>query len=87
MAVVVLTESTCDRCGRVDRRTGAHGDVPPPSWALVTVTFRDPSPLYAGWENSALHRRVLCHDCGIDVKDVSYDKSRASTPVPAERIE
>ena len=61
MAIKVLTESTCDICGKIHIRDKAEGGIPPIDWASLELTVRLEGE---GWTN---HRTIysyqVCAEC------------------------
>lgn len=58
MGTKVYTESTCDRCGRIERGKGAYGELPPVGWSGIEITRRGEGE---GWTNST--RQINGHIC------------------------
>ena len=63
---IVITLTTCGRCGKEERRAGAHGERVPTGWATVRISFSGDD------SERARHDLILCHACGLNIKDFAY---------------
>lgn len=74
MSTEVYTESTCDRCRRVERRPGAEGKMPPVGWAVATIQWRAPG---TGWSGGGRREEAcLCPACADAVDTVMAREER-----------
>ena len=80
----VVTETTCTKCGMLQREDGAHGGMPPPGWSHITVTQRHEG---SGWTNNTSHiDGHYCPDCTKGVVEQAQGGTRSKT-TPAEQME
>jgi len=67
MGIDVVTETTCDRCGKVHRRDGAEKDYPPVGWSRAELSSRGEGN---GWTNRESWKWILCPACTSTVLEV-----------------
>ncbi len=65
MGIEVLTLSTCDMCGGVDKRRGAEDECPI-GWAILELSYRLDG---SGWENNTRYKKELCQNCANSIRD------------------
>ncbi len=56
---IVYTETTCGRCGKVQREEGARNEVPPCNWSECQISKR----LLNHWADKHLLDIFLCPEC------------------------
>lgn len=63
MAIIVYTESVCEKCALIVRVPRVESQVPAPGWGTAVLTKRSDSDKDMGWTNSRSKHVVLCPDC------------------------